>query len=179
MEENEYKKRNILIDYTKWLLKWIVILALGCGVLAAIVYGVDAVRVDMFGIECKSDDPELITKAVGYDKNYYLVKKKLLGDLPDEIHQPAYKAKNLTKELSRQDTVRMHYFFNEATQKVYRFMHRGNYAYIIIDRQTGQVLTGTDITDMSGLSNCQILTPDEFYKRTGKILKKLQEKIKI
>jgi hypothetical protein len=73
----------------------------------------------------------------------------------------------------------MKYAFEEATQSVYRFEAWRDSAYIIIDRQTGQVLTGTNVTDMSGLSNCQIITPDEFYKRTGKILKKLQEKIKI
>jgi|GEM_PF-2293676 len=33
MEENQYKRRNILIAYTKWLVKWIVILGAGLGVL--------------------------------------------------------------------------------------------------------------------------------------------------
>ena len=179
MEENEYKQRNILIGYTKWLVKWIVILALGLGVLVAIVDGVNTAQVDMFGIECESGESEFITETVGYDKAYYLVKKQLLGDLPSAIHLPAYKAKNLTKELSRQDTVRMKYAFEEATQWVYRFETWDGSAYILIDRKMGQVLTGTNATDMSGLSNCQIITPDEFYKRTEKILKKLQEKIKI
>jgi len=179
MEENEYKKRNILIDYTKWLLKWIVILALGLGVLVAIVDGVNTAQVDMFGIECESGESEFITETVGYDKAYYLVKRKLLRDLPRAIHLPAYKAKNLTKELSRQDTVRMKYDFERATQWVYRFETWDGSAYILIDRKTGQVLTGTNTADLSGLSNCQILTPDEFYEKTGGILKRLREKIKI
>lgn len=183
MEENEYKKRNILINYTKWLLKWIVILGVGFGILSAVfLWSQDYLKerkdrlVDVFAIEC--DAPEEYPEKHGYDKVHYLGKKKASDDVPSRLHRPAYN-RVLRNGLTARDTVEQ-YDKVEYNSEEYGYKH--DTSQHRINRETGEV-TYRDLEAKNPkdevLENCQIITPNEFYKRTGKILKKLQEKIKI
>ena len=183
MEENEYKKRNILIDYTKWLVKWVVILGVGFGILSAVfLWSQDYLKerkdrlVDVFAIEC--DASEVIREERGYDKLHYLGKKKASHAVPSRLHRPHYfdafkpgaTARDTIQQYDKVEYSRREYAYKNDTSQ-----HR-------INRETGEItfrsLKAEDPKD-EVLENCQIITPNEFYKRTGKILKKLQEKIKI
>ena len=183
MEENEYKKRNILIDYTKWLVKWVVILGVGFGILSAVfLWSQDYLKerkdrlVDAFAIEC--DAPEEYPEKHGYDKLHYLGKKKASDDVPSRLHRPAY-IHSLKNGATARDTVEQYakvkYSDEEYDYRTDDSLHR-------INRETGEVThKNFEAKDPKTYvwENCQIITPNEFYKRTGKILKKLQEKIKI
>ena len=183
MEENEYKKRNILIDYTKWLVKWVVILGVGFGILFAVfLWSQDYLKerkdrlVDVFAIEC--DASEEIREKRGYDKLHYLGKKKASDDVPSRLHRPAY-FRHLKNGATARDTVQQ---YDNVKYSDEQYTYRSDASLHRINRETGEItfrnLKAEDPKD-EVWENCQIITPDEFYKRTGKILKKLQEKIKI
>jgi len=233
MEENEYKKRNILIDYTKWLLKWIVILGVGFGILLAVfLWSQDYLKerkdrlVDVFAIEC--DAPEEWPEERGFDKLHYLGKKKASDDVPSRLHRPAYDyGMTLSNSTSVRDTYEQ-YNNVDVSQEAYLYYQIDPSPLLIgnpsveerregdivltserisksrrmqllrakpgdvvrevksshkINRESGEVTYTEDVEAKDPKSevweNCQIITPDEFYKRTGKILKALQEKIKI
>lgn len=186
MEENEYKKRNILIDYTKWLVKWIVILGAGLGVLyGGFLWSEDHLKerkgrlVDAFSIGC--DAPPIFVKNHGYNRLYYLFKKRANDKLPSKLYRPPYLLTTITKQTGVYDIAEQYGTLHDSSNARYLVFDNGRRVHRF-NRETGQVTYKNLMRDSlseKSWENCEIITPTEFYERTGKILKKLQEKIKI
>lgn len=123
-EKTAEKSENILIGYTKWVLKWIFILCAVMGIGLGSWLGYDKYQnqvIPMIAISCDRDKVllEAYKKSGGAKnirtKNYYLVQKKRQKSLPHALYRPAYYNKTITHDMKPDDYWMQHPFSQERT----------------------------------------------------------------
>ena len=163
------EKKNILIGYTKWLLKWLLIIAVALSVAQGV--GVLYEReIDMIALSCG--------KSGTYD---YQVKKRRDKDTPSHIYAGAYRfgdfTKNSFKKLKRVAKFTSvqgdSYVFND-----YEFSN----AYLRVLNRVNLEMNFFSFNKhrMKGLKlSCKVIDVDEFYAIVEEETKKRQDKMKI
>jgi hypothetical protein len=96
------KSENILISYTKWILKWFAIVCVVIGVGIGCWIGHHAYQdqiVPMIAIKCERE----LEKPVYTLKQHYLVQKKRGKSLPYALYRPAHYNKTITQDVNPDD----------------------------------------------------------------------------
>ena len=168
------EKKNILIDYTKWLLKWLLIIA----VALAVAQGVGILyenhhesEIDMLALSCGKSGT-----------NDYLLRKKRYRDTPSRIFAGAYRFYDTTdisirqlREVGRFKSISGNsYVFNdyEFSDVSLRELNRINLEMNFISNSTQKRMKGAKLS-------CKVIDVDEFYAIVEEETKKRQDKMKI
>ena len=135
--------------------------------------------VDAFAIGC--DAPQIFVKNHGYNRLYYLFRKRANDELPSKLYRPPYLLTTITKQTSAYDIAEQYGSLHDSSNDRY-LVFSNNKRVHRFNRETGQAIYKNlmrDNTNEKSWVNCEIITPSEFYEKTGEILRTLQENIKI
>ena len=193
------KSENILIGYTKWLLKWFAIVSIVIGVGFGGLFGYDEYQkqiVPMIAIECETPRmgqrfPPLkgqdTTKTGGIvGKRHYLVQKKRRESLPHALYRPSYYNKTITQDTSPDDYWYENPFDREdmlEDHPTYVFQRSGEQIHFIA-RDTLHVVVFIKETDKQAgwakekMDKCRQITFDEFSAESERGLNLAKSKLK-
>ena len=135
--------------------------------------------VDVFAIGC--DAPPVFVKNHGFNRLYYLFRKRANEELPSKLYRPPYLLTTITKQTSAYDIVEQYGSLHDSSNDRY-LVFNNNKRVHRFNRETGQVTYKNlmrETVNEKSWENCEIITPSEFYERTQEILRALQESIKI
>lgn len=181
-------QQNILIGYTKWLLKWIVIISICLAVMGGIFWSYNEYQrqlIPMVAIKCESVLSEGAEVPNEDTPRYYLIQRRRNKQIPYALYRPASYLSNVT-ENTKYDDLWEQYSLQTIHPEVYVF---GNYdwkrnkntKFHTIQRDNFQV-TYNLITDgkqeqIRG-KDCNEITTEEFFTVSEQLLSKRQSKIK-
>ena len=163
------EKKNILIGYTKWLLKWLLIIA----VALSVAQGVGVLyeqEIDMIALSCGKSGT-----------NDYLLKKRRDKDTPSYIYAGAYRFGNFTKD-SFKKLKRVAKFKSVQGNSYVFFDYEFSNVYLRELNRVNLEMNFFSWTEkrMKGLKrSCKVIDVDEFYAIVEEETKKRQDKMKI
>ena len=162
------EKKNILINYTKWLLKWLLIIAVALAALiqANILYEQE---IDLIALSCdRWGDPDL-----------YLLKKQRDKDTPSNIYSGAYMTNSFTKGTGDRELRKIMEFI-KIENNSYIFKRIEYRDYWVLNRINLEMNLRTRPESVNyGKHSCKVIDVDEFYARVEEETKKRQDKMKI
>ena len=165
------EKKNILIDYTKWLLKWLLIIAVALST-AMGVFVLYEQEIDMIALSCGGS---------GADPFLYLLKKERDKDAPSSIYTGAYMTDNFTKGTGYKELRKIAGFIKiEDNSYIFRDIENRN-----IFRELNRINLEMNFRSRSGKityapkRSCKVIDVDEFYAIVEEETKKRQDKMKI
>ena len=190
------KSENILIGYTKWLLKWAAILCVIAGIGIGSWFGYIQYQdqvVPMVAIKCGSSTSE----EESLRPRYYLIQKRRDESVPHALYRPAFYNKNITKDMTADQYWRQYFYqenkdwFDEGAKKNYSasrfapFSHSGDDLKTEhwVVRETLQVIWWTrEKNDKEWKSHmqkdCEEISTDEFHAESVRGLEEEQAKLK-
>ena len=161
------EKKNILIDYTKWLLKWLLIIAVALST-AMGVFVLYEQEIDMIALSCG--------KSGTYD---YLVKKRRDKDTPSNIYSGAYMTNSFTKGTGDRELRKIMEFI-KIENNSYIFKRIEDRDYWVLNRINLEMNLRTRPESVNyGKLSCKVIDVDEFYAIVEEETKKRQDKMKI
>lgn len=189
------KSENILVGYTKWILKWFAIVC----VVIVVGFGVSEgwrqyqfQDVPMVAIKC---DPEKTMDELpkSFDTKYYLVQRIRKNPLPSALYDPSYHQKSITLTTEPDDyrllnlfqTIRPFLGTKKEDRTAYAFADftasksTGHFIF----RDNLQVYTWRKRVDSEGyhmkeVGKCRQITFDEFYAESERGLNEVKSKLK-
>jgi len=186
---------NILIGYTKWILKWfaIVCVVIGVGIGGWFKYMVyqDQI-VPMIAIECEDEKGLAPTLSeVIKTKTHYLVQKRRKSSLPHALYRSSYYNETITLETSPDDYWQQYPFDKISSwegRPAYTFNPRsyddrsGKVGHWIV-RDNLQVILWTwtkssEKWESKKIGKCRQITFDEFYAESERGLNEVKFKLK-
>ena len=189
------KSENILIGYTKWLLKWFAIVGIVIGVGSGSWLGYEGYQnqiVPMIAIKCEKNDFSGSPK-IGDTKTilHYLVQKRRKNTFPEGLYRPSYHNNPITQDTSPDDYWRESPFKRSTLwngRPSYLFGYQKSYGgpesqMHWIDRRNLQVIH-FDTNKKSGkleqktVGKCRQITFDEFYADSERELNEVKSKLK-
>jgi hypothetical protein len=184
------KPENILIGYTKWLLKWAaivcVVISVGIGGWLGYMEYQDQI-VPMIAIECEDEKGFDSTAHSGGIKNkrHYLVQKRRESSSPHALYRPSYYNEGITLETSPDDYWKQSYFKNTITVDggpAYSFKKYNGRVEHWIDRENLQVSVSwqkkkSEKWEIEKLGKCRQITFDEFYAESERGLNEVKSKL--
>ena len=169
------KPTNDLIDYTKWLSKWVSIILLILCILGfggwGIVLFIQA-KVPMIAIQCEGEKIQLVKDKLLL---YFLVQKERFSNIPYGIYFGANSREDFHKGTDVKDII-LGSKLESSTDTHYLFGNKTNTLKYRINR--GNLLVETFINDTQKLSDrfpiktCIEITPKQFYEKTGNEVKR-------
>jgi hypothetical protein len=195
------KSENILIGYTKWLLKWAAILCVILGVAIGGWLGYDQYQnqvVPMVAIKCLSPDWKEDGLKVGRfgKERFYLIQRKRDKTKPSALYRPAYFRKEIILTLKPEDFWEQYSFLGTG-RAIFGDKEVGNAVRFgpeswedqsglvehQIVRETLQVFFHTRKNkdsewEREELSDCEEITYDEFLAESKRGLEEAQSKLK-
>ena len=189
------KSENILIGYTKWILKWLAIVCVVIVVVIGVWIGYEKYQdqiVPIIAIECEKEKGFGVTKRGGIEnKRHYLVQKWRNSSSPKGLYRPSYYNDMITFETSPDDFYEQ-YPFEEITlwegRPAYSFAppsydgFRGLRRHWIT-RENLQVIWWTkdkksDKWKSEKMGQCRQITFKEFYAESKRGLNEVKSKLK-
>ena len=188
------KSENILIDYTKWILKWFAIV---CVVIVVVIGGwigygqYQGQIVPMIAIECEGEKGFNPIKGGIKTKRYFLVQNIRSGSVPYALYEPSYHEKTITHDTSPDDYHEAFYFKKISSwkdrssysfgPKSYNDLHgfiefqvvRDNLQVILLFRKNK-----SDKWKSRKIGKCRQITFDEFYADSERGLNEVKSKLK-
>jgi hypothetical protein len=189
------KSENILISYTKWILKWFaivcVVFGVGIGGWLGYMEYQDQI-VPMVAIECEDEKGfDATAKSGGIKtKRHYLVQKRRKGSSPHALYRPSYYNKQINLDTSPDD-YRMQSSFDGTTswegRSAYTFdpisysskidsghwIVRDNLQVIFWVKDEKSKKWKSEI-----MGKCRQITFDEFYAESKRGLNEVKSKLK-
>jgi len=186
---------NTLIDFTKWILKWILIIILGLGVLSGIsfaVYQYTQTTVPMIALECNPTTPKFDwadrakKKSKGRDlfklidpyadvaktkklDGLYLVMKTRFGDKPEGIYQSPHYHSDFNLNTSETDFRKIGGFSKvDGDNYVFSFSPSSINRKTLLVKHYGEQNWG----------KCKEISADTFYELVAEKTKNLKKELK-
>jgi hypothetical protein len=184
------KSENILIGYTKWLLKWFAIVCVVIGVGIGGWFGYMEYQdqiVPMIAIECEDEKGFSSPMAGGIKtKLHYLVQKRRKSSSPHGLYRPSYYNSPTNLDTSPDDYWRQYPFDTTTTvdgQPAYIFKKFNGRVEHGIARENLQVSVSWEIKksekwEIKKLGKCRQITFDEFYAESRRGLNEVKSKLK-
>jgi hypothetical protein len=183
------KSENILIGYTKWILKWfaIVCVVIGVGIGGWLGYmEYQNQIVPMIAIECEDEKGIDGTYPGGIKtKRHYLVQKRRKSSSPHVLYRPSYYNETIKLDTSPDDFSEQ-YLFDGTTswegRPAYSFGPRYDEKHWIV-RDNLQVIYWTkgeksEKWKSAKIGKCRQITFDEFYADSERGLNEVKSKLK-
>ena len=173
------KNENILIGYTKWLLKWVAILCLlgGVGIGGWLGYE-EYQRQEVFVAAIKCDSYQ--SDSWSNENPYFLITRSRKKDLPGYLYSPAYNKNTITKALEPDDYEWVG-FFKKEDRGLYMFpsSYPNDFPVYLVRRTDFLVVYAEkDEKTAHKLKNCQQITEQEFLAESERGLREKQSKFK-
>ena len=183
------KSENILIGYTKWILKWFAIVCVVIGVVIGGWVGFEGYQdqiVPMIAIECEDEKGISGTRSGGIKtKTHYLVQKIRKRSSPRALYRPSYYNETITLETSPDDYWRQYPFDTTTTvdgQPAYSFKKYNGRVEHWIARENLQVSVSwqnkkSEKWEIKKVGKCRQITFDEFYAESKRGLNEVKSKL--
>jgi hypothetical protein len=187
------KSGNILIGYTKWLLKWAAIISVAIGGVIAGVIGYEEYQdqlIPMMAIECEVDDKEGPHIGGVEGKRHYLIQRKRKSPFPHALYRPAYYndfgdlgRETRPNEYWKQYTLKDHGLLETRDQLVYRFESDNSLRRHDVTRDTLEVIWSyrkdkKNKWEKMNLSPCREITIEEFDAESKRGWERIKTKVK-
>ena len=184
------KSENILIGYTKWILKWfaIVCVVIGVGIGGWLGYmEYQNQIVPMIAIECEDEKGFGSTMSGGIKtKRHYLVQKRRKSSSPHALYRPSYYNETIKLDTSPDDYWQSDRFNKTTSWKgrpAYGFGSRELSSVHWIVRDNLQVIYWTkgeksEKWKSEKIGKCRQITFDEFYAESKRGLNEVKSKLK-
>ena len=164
----ENGSKNILIEYTKWIVKWLLIIILGLCVLGGLFwsyYVFTNSKVPMIALKCVYE-----SKKKPPSPHYMIVMKRRSESEPEGLYSGAYERRDFNLDTSVTDLASRKYFVKSKSTGMDYFFSAGDYKFnndVILNRETLKKtdIIGTNIPNknITLVSQCKKITTDEFY----------------
>ena len=185
---NDRPQENILIGYTKWLLKWFSILCAVLGVCLGAWVGYEQFQnqiIPMIAIKCESETERNETnKETQLVDRIYLIQKRRESDKPFGLYRPISYSGEVTRQTNPRDLWQQS-TLQDSSQNAYLFGPYGwatskNTSYHVIERETLRVAyfsVANGVREVVEMKSCGRISVEEFYERAAADLSKVQEKL--